>query len=383
MQKEYREYLDKQLSISDSTRADQKTIFENFPPIEKLNAKYFLTMIKKKKLSPFTIWKRYGLAKRVLKHHKIECDWSDVKEQLPKLSKIETVTVEDLYTKEELDAIFKACNSVRDRAMLEVLYESAARVSELLSMTIENITTDKNGEVTIIIKGKTGTRIVPLYRSVPALRQWLDFHPVGKGFVWVSMIKGKHTPLSRTHLYQIMRNAVKKAKLKRTKKKLVHMMRHTRITEFVVMGIRGQVLHKLVGWSKRSNMEAVYVHIATHDVINEVREKVFGLEIDREKKKPLLDLKICPTCHTQNDEHTKVCSKCGFPLTNEGLSELREKAASVEVLRSEIHELRKAILRIGAQVFTDDPTEIRAIQKSVRVGVKKSKKTAKKQKAKK
>lgn len=342
MRKAYREFMENQTHLKQSTHDDQATILENFPAIEELNAKYFRTMIKEGLLSPHTIWKRYGLAKRVLKELEIENDLHTLKGKLPKLSRIETVTVEDLYTKEELAAIFKSCNSMRDRAMLEVLYESAARVSELLSMTIENIQFNENGTATIIIKGKTGTRKVPLFRSVPVLKQWLSVHPVGKGFVWVSMIRAKHNALSRSHLYQIVKDAIKKAELSRPKKKLVHMMRHTRITEFVVLGVRGQLLHKLVGWTPKSNMEAVYVHLSTHDVENHVHEKVFGLEIDEEKKKPLLDLKICPTCHTQNDEHAIVCSKCGFPLTDEGLRELKSRVDEIESLRSDMDYMKKS-----------------------------------------
>lgn len=352
LRKKYREYLDNQTQLKQSTRDDQETILANFPPIEKLNAKYFRTMMKKGVLSPHTIWKRYGLAKRVLNELEIEHDLHTLKGKLPKLSRIETVTVEDLYTKDELSAIFKACNSIRDRAMLEVLYESAVRASELLSMTKENIQFNDNNTAIIIVKGKTGTRKIPLYRSVPALKQWLNVHPVGKGRIWVSTTREKHNPLSRQHLHSIVKAAVKGANLTRTKRKLVHMFRHTRITELVVLGIRGQTLHKLVGWTRRSNMEAVYVHLTTDDVENHVFEKVFGFEIDETKKKPLLDLKMCPSCHLQNDEHATVCAKCGFPLTDEGLRELKSRVDEINSLRSEVDYLRKTTESLTRTVHT-------------------------------
>ena len=55
---------------AESTKEDVRLILNNFPPIKSLNAKYFRGLMQT--LSPYTLWKRYGIAKRALEHYGIE-----------------------------------------------------------------------------------------------------------------------------------------------------------------------------------------------------------------------------------------------------------------------------------------------------------------------
>ena len=282
-----------------------------FPEPDGLTAEWFRKRMKR--IAPATAKQEIGLAKRVLKWRGSEtADLQGVKVAREQ----ESVTVEDLYTPEELQAIFRACSDTRDRAMYQVLYESAVRASELLSMTIENTSFADDGTATLTVKGKTGTRQVPVLECVPALRAWLDVHPTGKGKVWVGLRK-PHEPLSYPRLYNLTTQTIDRAGLKRDKKKILHMFRHTRATELVRLGVRGQSLSKLMGWAKKSNMEAVYVHLSTDDVNDEVRAKVFRMDQERAPARPLLSSMVCPRCQTKNDAAARICSKCGFPLTDD------------------------------------------------------------------
>ncbi len=267
-------------------------------------------------MTPATANQEIGLAKRVLKWRGSET--ADLqKVRVPREE--ESVTVEDLYTPEELQAIFEACSHTRDRAMFETLYESAVRASELLSMTIENTMFADDGTATLTVKGKTGTRQVPVLECVPALRTWLDVHPTGKGKVWVAF-RRPHQPLTYHHLYNLTLQTIQRAGLKRDKKRILHMFRHTRATELVRLNVRGQSLSKLMGWTKRSNMEAVYVHLTTDDMNNEVRAKVFRMDQEKPAPRPLLSSSVCPRCQTKNDPSARFCSKCNSPLTWEAVS---------------------------------------------------------------
>lgn len=312
--KEYELYLKDQTHVKPSTLHLLRAKLRILPAPDKLTGAWFRRRMRE--VSPATIKGEVALAKRFLKWS--DRDFSHLERDKLKLPKIEdTVTVEDLYTKKELAAILKNCNNTRDRAMLEVLYESAARATELLSMTFKNTAFNDDGTATIIISGKTGTRRIPLYQSVPALKTWLNVHPTGKGAIWIRLIR-PYAVIGARHLHHVMELILDKAGI-RGKKKLVHMMRHTRITEFVKLGVRGQSLAKLVGWTKKSNMEAVYVHLSTEDVTNEVHAKVFGLGTKKEEAKPLLESMICPRCKTQNSQDTRICSKCSMPLSNDAI----------------------------------------------------------------
>ena len=253
----------------------------------------------------------------------------------------DSVTVEDLYTKEQLDAIFQHCQHSRDRAMLQVLYEGALRASELLSINFKNIQFAEDGTASVIVKGKTGTRQVPLFASVPSLREWLNHHPVGKGAVWVR-IRRPFPSIGWGGLYTTVNATLKRANIK-DKKKIVHMFRHTRITELVRLGIRGQTLHKLVGWTKRSNMEAVYVHLSTADVVNEVRTKVFGLDEDKEGYEPIIKPQKCPRCGEANEPSARYCSKCNMPVSADALVQELEKKASSEERIADLERMVKEL----------------------------------------
>ena len=76
----------------------------------------------------------------------------------------------------------------RDRALLMVLWESALRSEEILSLRIRNVNFDKYGAVLMLprytslvakkaVNHKTGTRALRLVDSVPDLQKWVQMHP--------------------------------------------------------------------------------------------------------------------------------------------------------------------------------------------------------------
>lgn len=364
---EYERFLEEQAHVKPISLKMMRSRFRSFPIPDKLNASHFRKRMKDR--SPSTIKAEVELAKRFLKHS--GRDSSILDRDVLKLPRIEdSVTVEDLYSKDDLTAIFKACLNTRDRAMLEVLYESAARAAELISMTWQNttfnednITTIIEGKeetrtvhtATIIIKGKTGTRKIPLYESVPALVAWKNVHPTGKGAVWVAL-RNPHRQIGTRQLYETVLRAIERASLKRNVKRIVHNFRHTRATELVRLGVRGQSLSKLLGWTKKSNMEAIYVHLSTEDVTNEVHAKVFGIASKQAEPKPLLESTTCPRCKAKNDQHSRICSECNMPLSNDAiLAALQQKEDSEEKIAQLVQDrvdesMEKVVQAFGAAI---------------------------------
>jgi integrase len=356
LHKEYEGFLKDQAHVKPSTLHLLRAKLRVLPDPDKLTGVWFRKRMKK--VSPSTIKHEVGIAKRFLKWSKR--DYSELTTESLKLPRIEdTVTVADLYTKKELAAIFSHCNNTRDRAMLEVLYESAARANELLSMAFKNTTFNEDGTVTTIISGKTGTRPVPLYQSVHALKTWLNVHPTGKGPIWLTQVR-PYRSISARHLHHTLEMALDRAGV-RGKKKLVHMMRHTRATELVRLGVRGQVLSKLMGWTKKSNMEAVYVHLSTEDVTNEIHAKVFGIGTKDEAPRPLLESMICPRCDTKNDQNTRFCSKCSMPISNDAIVQALDKQEMIIQLDARIDSLEYllyASFKRGEMVELEIPPDL-------------------------
>jgi integrase/recombinase XerD len=84
-------------------------------------------------------------------------------------------------SREEIDALLAAPNlstwvGQRDHAMLATFYNSGARVSEIISLRVSDITLERSGSVHLHGKGRK-ERAVPLWPSTTAiLRRWLRHH---------------------------------------------------------------------------------------------------------------------------------------------------------------------------------------------------------------
>jgi len=75
----------------------------------------------------------------------------------------------------------RTVGGLRDRAMLHLAYAGGLRVSELLSLRLEDFPDRTLATVRILGKGRR-ERVLPLWRETQAaLRAWLAVRPVGRG----------------------------------------------------------------------------------------------------------------------------------------------------------------------------------------------------------
>jgi len=82
----------------------------------------------------------------------------------------------DLLTKADIQAQIDAAKNPRDKALIAMLYETGARIGELIDLTVGDIEDRKHGKK-LVIDGKTGARRLPLVESVPHINTWLSKHP--------------------------------------------------------------------------------------------------------------------------------------------------------------------------------------------------------------
>ena len=112
--------------------------------------------------------------------------------------KEDKVRATDLLTREEFLKMVEAVPKVsrypaRDRALLYVMYEFAARPSELLNMKVGNLRFYE-GYAEITTEGKTGVKTLTLVLSYNALREWYEQHPLKEdpnAYLWYSKQKNK------------------------------------------------------------------------------------------------------------------------------------------------------------------------------------------------
>jgi len=181
---------------------------------------------------------------------------------------------EELITPEEIKKLIEVTDNPRDRALISLLYESGARIAELLSLKIKHI---EFGEkvTTVLLDGKTGPRKIPVITSTPHLKIWLSFHPFrnnSNAMLWTKLIirqeqgRTKEEALSYDGIRKLLQKLFAKISLKKDCNP--HLFRHSRAT-FLAKHLTEAQLKIFFGWTQSSGMACRYVHMSGRD-LNEV-----------------------------------------------------------------------------------------------------------------
>ncbi len=166
----------------------------------------------------------------------------------------------------DVDKILEAPNTdspmgIRDRAMLEVLYGSGLRVSELVSIRMNQINLSE-GVIRVVGKGSK-ERVIPI--GEPA-RDWVGKYleisrPVilGRGISDTLFVTSRHQGMSRQAFWNLIRKYVFVAGVK--KKVSPHTLRHAFATHLLNNGADLRVVQLLLGHANVSTTQ-IYTHVA-------------------------------------------------------------------------------------------------------------------------
>ncbi|HLW84455.1 MAG TPA: tyrosine recombinase [Candidatus Sulfotelmatobacter sp.] len=160
-----------------------------------------------------------------------------------------------------------AALAIRDRAMLEVLYAGALRVSEIVNAKLEDLKLEAGY---MLVRGKGDKeRVVPLGKSAQhALAEYLsDSRPVLGGRMVAGIARIKSSPLlflargahklTRQRVWQMVRAASAAS----GRKASPHMLRHSCATHMVENGADLRTVQTILGHSDISTTQ-VYTHLA-------------------------------------------------------------------------------------------------------------------------
>ncbi|HLB70000.1 MAG TPA: tyrosine-type recombinase/integrase [Candidatus Methanoperedens sp.] len=244
-----------------------------------------------------------------------------------------TLPVDKLITRNDIQTLVKACNTPRDRALIMLLWDSAARLNEIMNLNLNQVEFDKYGAV-IIVDGKTGRRRLRLTDSVPDLQAWVNIHPMKDiPDAPLFLTYNRYGMGTKRLNFRTVENRLKNlaANLKMTKNIHPHAIRHARLTDLVKSegnkkGFSEMELRILAGWEKNSSMPEVYVHLSGGDVERKILSNA-GLieETDAERKSNELEAKKCPRCKTLNAYDAKYCCSCSFVLDARTAREIDDK----------------------------------------------------------
>jgi integrase len=264
----------------------------------------------------------------------------------------------DLLTKEDVEKQIEACHNARDKALIAILWETGARIGELIDVTVGDIEDRKHG-MKITIDGKTGSRRLPLVESVPYLNKWLNEHPnpTKDAPLWCKIQQG--TPDDQLG-YRYIRSKVLERSMDDAeidKPSNPHHYRHSRASHLATKMTEAE-LCEWFGWVQGSDVPAKYVHLSGRDIDNKY-DAMHGI-VDEEEDEEEPNVVECPRCDELNEPDAAFCYKCGFALTDDA----RDDVDTLEVDTAEAAEpedvdvAQKLMAKLSeAGVDTDDLLE--------------------------
>lgn len=167
----------------------------------------------------------------------------------------------------EADAAAGTPEGVRLLALVELLYGSGLRATELVSLPLTALPRDVPF---LAITGKGGQqRLVPVStRALAALRRWLAVRPGGSRHLFPSP-RGGH--LSRVRLFQLVRDLALRAGID-PERVSPHVLRHAFATHLLEGGADLRVLQTLLGHADIATTE-IYTHVDSARLVALVNEK--------------------------------------------------------------------------------------------------------------
>jgi len=170
-----------------------------------------------------------------------------------------------LFAQAEREAEGDRADAVRLLALLELLYGSGLRATELVSLPLSAVPRDAPF---VTVTGKGGQmRMVPVSsRAQAALSRWLAVRPEGR-FLFPS--RGKH--LTRVRLFQLLKDLAVRANLP-PEKISPHVLRHAFATHLLEGGADLRVLQTLLGHADIATTQ-IYTHVDAARLVALVNER--------------------------------------------------------------------------------------------------------------
>jgi integrase/recombinase XerD len=173
---------------------------------------------------------------------------------------------EEMITENEVKLMIDSAENKRDKAMIALLWDIGARISEIGNLCVKDIKFDNIG-ISIVVDGKTGQRRVRVVWSIDYLNEWLEIHPNKdnpEAPLWFNFAKRDNLEPMR---YGAIRMQLTKISRKAgiSKKIHPHLFRHSRCT-YMAKYLTEAQMDAYFGWIQGSDMPSIYVHLSGRDI---------------------------------------------------------------------------------------------------------------------
>ncbi len=183
---------------------------------------------------------------------------------LPKI--LTHAEIERLFATAEAEAQSDSPAAVRMLALLELLYGSGLRATELVSLPLSSVPRDAPF---LTVTGKGGkARLVPIsQRAGAALQRWLGLRPAESP--WLFPSRTGH--ISRVRLFQMLKQLATRADMA-PEKLSPHVLRHAFATHLLQGGADLRALQTLLGHADISTTQ-IYTHVDAARLVKLVNER--------------------------------------------------------------------------------------------------------------
>ena len=177
-----------------------------------------------------------------------------------------------VLTTTEIKALQGVCrDDARDAAMIEILLQTGIRVSELVDLTLNNITWSEQDTIAYLAlkqaKGKKDRRVPLNSRAEKALKRWTKVRPkVDDQHVFLSK-RGKN-PLYPADVRTMLKKYYTKANIKDAS---VHTLRHTFCTHHAAKGTNLIVIQRAAGHASLTTTQR-YLHLVNRMMEEQLEE---------------------------------------------------------------------------------------------------------------
>jgi integrase/recombinase XerD len=175
----------------------------------------------------------------------------------PKVSEF----VPNILSEIEIEQVIESITNLKHKAIIQLIYSCALRISECINLKVEDISKTKN--VIKLVNAKGGqSAYVPIPEATKNLLRiyYLQYQP------GIYLFEGQtNEQYSKSSIRKILNNALLKAKI--SKNIRVHDLRHSRATHWLENGMDIKFIQKILR-HKKSETTDRYLHLTTLSLEN-------------------------------------------------------------------------------------------------------------------
>ncbi len=271
--------------------------------------------------------------------------FKDVK-GVPRKKRNRDLNKDDMLNWDDGILLSKAAKSIQISAIIPTQLDGGFRPSEFTDINYGDIKQDGKFMIVHIKHGKTGSRDVILYKSVPFLKRWLDRHPTKKDKdpLWVMEYPGKnHKQIHgiQKYSYPAMLKRVRQTTVKLKFKKPLdfYNLRHSACYISKLENTPTDLAAEKFGHTVSFYIET-YARLDAKDKVNRFKLHNREGKVEEEVKdtKPIL----CTVCENVNEPGTETCEKCQSPLS---LKTALDKEQAMKDMQSKIDLLMEVLAK--------------------------------------